>query len=121
MVPPKSRLELKGMREQFEEGLSTISGAKALAANIVPNIQYEDSLLDLASKMPIAIINVVNHAEALMDLEYDATFGDSKQVGETEEDIRLLIGFGVQFITLSCTIKAKNSKDDKKSCSLKEK
>ena len=88
------------MREQFEEGLSTISGAKALAANIVPNIQYEDSLLDLASKMPIAIINVVNHAEALMDLEYDATFGDSDQVKKTKEDIKTLIEFGAQFITL---------------------
>ena len=109
------------MREQFEEGLSTISGAKALAANIVPNIQYEDSLLALALKMPLAIIKVVNHAEALMDLEYDATFGDSKQVGETKKDIKLLVEFGVQFITLSCVMKAKNSKDEKKSCSLKEK
>ena len=118
-LPPKSRLELKGMREQFEEGLSTISGAKAFTANIVPIIQ--DSIQDLAFKMPMAIIKVVNHAEALMDLEYDATFGDSNQVENTKEDIKTLIEFGVQFITLFCVIKAKNSKDEKKSCSLKQK
>ena len=108
------------MREKFEEGLSTISGAKAFTENIVPDIQ--DSLQDLASEMPLAIIKVVNHAEALMDLEYDATFGDSDQVKKTKEDIKTLIEFGVQFITLFCVIKAKNSKVEKKSCgSLRQK
>ena len=119
-IPPKSRLELRGMREQFEDGLSTISGAKAFAENIVPSIQ--DSIQELAVKMPLAINNVVDHAEALMDLEYDATFGDSNQVKKTKEDIKTLIEFGAQFITLFCVMKAKNSKDEKISCrSLRQK
>ena len=107
------------MREQFEDGLSIISGAKALVQNI--STQYEDSLLDLALKMPMAIIKVVNHGEALMSLVYDATFGDSVQVTQTEKDINILIDFGVYFITLSCVIKAKDSEDGKKFCSLVQK
>ena len=99
-IPPKSRLELRGMREKFEEGLSTISGAKAFTENIVPSIQ--DSIQELASKMPLAIIKVVNHAEALMDLEYDATFGDSNQVKKTKEDIKTLIEFGVHCKCFPC-------------------
>ena len=102
------------MREQFEEGLSTISGAKALTENIVNIMQ--DSIQDLASKMPMAIVKVVNHAEALMDLEFHATFGDYKQVENTKNDLKTLIDFGVQFITLFCAIKAKNSKDEPESC-----
>ena len=90
---------------------------------LVQNIstQYEDSLLDLAVKMPLAIIKVVNHGEALMSLVYDATFGDSLQVTQTEKDVSILIDFGVSFITLSCVIKAKDSKDGKKFCSLVQK
>lgn len=90
---------------------------------LVQNIstQYEDSLLDLALKMPMAIIKVVNHGEALMSLVYDATFGDSLQVTQTEKDVSILIDFGVSFITLSCVIKAKDSEDGKKFCSLVQK
>ena len=43
-----------------------------------------------------------------MSLVYDATFGDSVQVTQTEKDVNILIDFGVQFITLSCVIKAKD-------------
>ena len=57
------------MREQFEDGLSIISGAKALVQNI--STQYEDSLLDLALNMPMAIIKVVNHGEALTQWSFN--------------------------------------------------